>query len=284
MSKLVLGKGLGALIPTQDPAAIPTGAESYRMLSLEQIQPNPMQPRHEFDTERLAELADSLKQNGMMQPLVVKQNGNGYLLIAGERRYRAAKLAGLTQVPVIINDVNDDARMLELALVENIQREDLNPLELATAYRHLIEQCGLTQQDLSTRVNKSRTAVTNTLRLLTLPASVQAMVRRGELTEGHARAILSLSSENEMIATAQRIIESGMSVRATEEVATRIKKRRLVPKRKLPAISEIESYLKQVLGTSVKITPGLKRGRIEIEYYGDDDLERLLELFRKLTA
>jgi ParB family chromosome partitioning protein len=133
-------------------------------------------------------------------------------------------------------------------------------------------------------VNKSRTAVTNTLRLLTLPASVQAMVRRGELTEGHARAILSLSSENEMIATAQRIIESGMSVRATEEVATRIKKRRLVPKRKLPAISEIESYLKQVLGTSVKITPGLKRGRIEIEYYGDDDLERLLELFRKMTA
>ena len=273
MSKLVLGKGLGALIPTQDPAAIPTGAENYRMLSLEQIQPNPMQPRHEFDTERLAELADSLKQNG-----------NGYLLIAGERRFRAAKLAGLTQVPVIINDVEDDARMLELALVENIQREDLNPLELATAYRRLIEQCGLTQQDLSTRVNKSRTAVTNTLRLLTLPASVQAMVRRGELTEGHARAILSLSSENEMIATAQRIIESGMSVRATEEVATRIKKRRLVPKRKLPAISEIESYLKQVLGTSVKITPGLKRGRIEIEYYGDDDLERLLELFRKMTA
>lgn len=284
MSKLVLGKGLGALIPTEDPSATPTATGSYRMLSLDQIQPNPMQPRHEFDQERLTELAESLKQNGMMQPLVVRQNGNGFMLIAGERRFRAARLAGLTQAPVIINDVDDDVRMLELALVENIQREDLNSLELATAYRRLIEQCGLTQQDLSTRVNKSRTAVTNTLRLLTLPASVQEMVRRGELTEGHARAILSLSSENEMIATAQRIIASGMSVRATEEVATRIKKRRLVPKRKLPAISEIETHLKQVLGTSVKITPGLKRGRIEIEYYGDDDLERLLELFRKMTA
>lgn len=285
MSKLVLGKGLGALIPTEDPsAATPTSAGSYRMVALDQIQPNPMQPRHEFDTERLTELSDSLKTNGMMQPLVVKQNGNGFILIAGERRFRAAKIAGLTQVPVIINDVDDDVRMLELALVENIQREDLNPLELAVAYRRLIEQCGLTQQDLSTRVNKSRTAVTNTLRLLTLPASVQEMVRRGELTEGHARAILSLASENEMIATARRIIEGGMSVRATEEVATRIKKRRLVPKRKIPAISEIETYLKHVLGTSVKITPGLKRGRIEIEYYGDDDLERLVELFRTMTA
>ncbi len=285
MSKLVLGKGLGALIPTEDPSAATTAsAGSYRMVALDQIQPNPMQPRHEFDTERLTELADSLKTNGMMQPLVVKQNGSGFILIAGERRFRAAKIAGLTQVPVIINDVDDDVRMLELALVENIQREDLNPLELAVAYRRLIEQCGLTQQDLSTRVNKSRTAVTNTLRLLTLPASVQDMVRRGELTEGHARAILSLASENEMIATARRIIEGGMSVRATEEVATRIKKRRLVPKRKIPAISEIETYLKHVLGTSVKITPGLKRGRIEIEYYGDDDLERLVELFRTMTA
>lgn len=286
MSKLVLGKGLGALIPTEDPSAAETSADSgsYRMLALEQIQPNTMQPRHEFDQEKLNELAESLRVNGMMQPLVVKQHANGFMLIAGERRFRAAKIAGLTHVPVIINDVDDDTRMLELALVENIQREDLNPLELAVAYRRLIEQCGLTQQDLSTRVNKSRTAVTNTLRLLTLPASVQDMVRRGELTEGHARAILSLASENEMIATARRIIEGGMSVRATEEVATRIKKRRLVPKRKIPAISEIETYLKHVLGTSVKITPGLKRGRIEIEYYGDDDLERLVELFRTITA
>ncbi|MCM2271632.1 MAG: ParB/RepB/Spo0J family partition protein [candidate division Zixibacteria bacterium] len=285
MSKLVLGKGLGALIPTEDPSAATTAsAGNYRMVALDQIQPNPMQPRHEFDSERLSELADSLKTNGMMQPLVVKQNGSGFILIAGERRFRAAKIAGLTQVPVIINAVDDDVRMLELALVENIQREDLNPLELAVAYRRLIDQCGLTQQDLSTRVNKSRTAVTNTLRLLTLPASVQEMVRRGELTEGHARAILSLASEHEMIATARRIIDGGMSVRATEEVATRIKKRRLVPKRKIPAISEIETYLKHVLGTSVKITPGLKRGRIEIEYYGDDDLERLVELFRTMTA
>lgn len=288
MSKLVLGKGLGALIPTEDPnattAVVETENGAYRMLALEQIQPNRMQPRHEFDQEKLNELAESLRANGMMQPLVVKPFNNGFMLIAGERRFRAAKIAGLTHVPVIINEVEDDSRMLELALVENIQREDLNPLELAAAYRKLIDQCGLTQQDLATRVNKSRTAVTNTLRLLTLPSSIQEMVRRGELTEGHARAILGLSSENEMIDTARRIIDGGMSVRETEQVTTRTKKRRLVPKRKLPAISEIESYLKQTLGTSVKITPGLKRGRIEIEYYGDDDLERLLELFRKITA
>lgn len=285
MSKLVLGKGLGALIPTEDPSATTaTENSNYRLLALDQIQPNTMQPRHEFDQEKLAELADSLRVNGMMQPLVVKPHGERFMLIAGERRFRAAKIAGLTEVPVIINDVNGDAQMLELALVENIQREDLNPLELAAAYRKLIEQCGLTQQDLSVRVNKSRTAVTNTLRLLTLPSSIQDMVRRGELTEGHARAILGLSSEDEMLTTARRIIDGGLSVRATEEATTRTKKRRLVPKRKLPAINEIESYLKQVLGTSVKISPGLKRGRIEIEYYGDDDLERLLELFRKITA
>lgn len=287
MSKLVLGKGLGALIPTEDPAASSVAQveeSAYRKLALDQIQPNTMQPRREFDQEKLNELADSLRVNGMMQPLVVKPYNNGYMLIAGERRFRAAKIAGLTQVPVIINEVDDDVRMLELALVENIQREDLNPLELAAAYRKLIDQCGLTQQDLATRVNKSRTAVTNTLRLLTLPSSIQEMVRQGQLTEGHARAILGMASEDEMLSTARRIIDGGMSVREAEQVTTRTKKRRLVPKRKLPAISEIESYLKQVLGTSVKIAPGLKRGRIEIEYYGDDDLERLLELFRKITA
>lgn len=287
MSKLVLGKGLGALIPTEDPGAssVAQAQESaYRNLALDQIQPNTMQPRHEFDQEKLQELAESLRVNGMMQPLVVKPYNNGFMLIAGERRFRAAKIAGLTQVPVIINEVDDDVRMLELALVENIQREDLNPLELAAAYRKLIDQCGLTQQDLASRVNKSRTAVTNTLRLLTLPSSIQEMVRHGQLTEGHARAILGMASEDEMLSTARRIIDGGMSVREAEQVTTRTKKRRLVPKRKLPAISEIETYLKQVLGTSVKIAPGLKRGRIEIEYYGDDDLERLLELFRKISA
>lgn len=282
MSKLVLGKGLGALIPTA-PDETPV-AGVYRLLPLEQIAPNPMQPRREFDADKLTELAESLKQNGMMQPLVVTKSDTGYILIAGERRFRAAKLAGLTEVPTVITDAVDDVKMLELALVENIQREDLNPLELATAYRRLIEQCGLTQQELSERVTKSRAAVANTLRLLTLPTEVQDMVRDGRLTEGHARAILALGSPEEMIATAQRIVEDGLSVRATEAATTRTKKRRLVPKRKLPAISEIETQLKQLLGTSVKITPGLKRGKIEIEYYGDDDLERLLELFRSMTG
>lgn len=282
MSKQALGRGLGALIPNQQESD--SEERRYRMVPINDIKPNPMQPRREFDLEKLHELAASLKTDGMMQPLVLKKNSSGYAIIAGERRYRAARLAGFDRVPAIVMDTVDDTRMLELALIENIQREDLNPLELASAYRKLIDQCGLTQQDLATRVNKSRTAVTNTLRLLTLPSSIQEMVRHGQLTEGHARAILGLSSENEMIDTARRIIDGGMSVRETEQVTTRTKKRRLVPKRKIPAISEIESYLKQTLGTSVKITPGLKRGRIEIEYYGDDDLERLLELFRKITA
>lgn len=283
MSKLVLGKGLGALIPTTDEQT-PVSAGTYRLLPLDQIEPNPMQPRHEFDIEKLNELAESIRQNGMMQPLVVKRTESAYMLIAGERRFRAARIAGLSDVPAVVTDADDDIKMLELALVENIQREDLNPLELASAYRRLIEQCGLTQQELSERVAKSRAAVANTMRLLTLPAAIQDMVRQGVLTEGHARALLSLASEDEMIATATRIVSGGLSVRETEQVATRAKKRRLIPKRKLPALSEIETYLKQVLGTSVKITPGLKRGKIEIEFYGDDDLERLLELFRKMTA
>ncbi len=282
MTKLVLGKGLGALIPTTEEGQ--PEAQTFKMISLGEITPNPMQPRVEFDNERMNELVESLKQNGMMQPLVVKKNESGYVIIAGERRYRAARIAGLTQVPVTVMDVGDDARMLELALIENIQREDLNPLELAQAYKRLMDQCNLTQQELSSRVGKSRTAVANTMRLLSLPHAIQEMIRRGELTEGHARAILSLTDEASMLDLAQRIVSGEMSVREVERQAGHTRKRKLVPKRKLPALAEIETYLKQVLGTSVKITPGLKRGRIEIEYYGDDDLGRLLDLFRRIPS
>jgi ParB family chromosome partitioning protein len=282
MTKLVLGKGLGALIPTTDEGQ--PEAHGFRLVALDEITPNPMQPRHEFDGERMTELVESLKQNGMMQPLVVKKNDTGYVIIAGERRYRAARIAGLTQVPVAVMDVADDTRMLELALIENIQREDLNPLELASAYKRLMEQCGLTQNELSIRVGKSRTAVANTMRLLSLPHSIQEMIRHGQLTEGHARAILSLPDEASMLELAQRIVSGDMSVREVERQAGHTRKRKLVPKRKLPALAEIETYLKQLLGTSVKITPGLKRGRIEIEYYGDDDLGRLLEIFRRIPS
>ncbi|MDD5425209.1 MAG: ParB/RepB/Spo0J family partition protein [candidate division Zixibacteria bacterium] len=280
MSKLVLGKGLGALIPGDETS--PGEAVNYKMVPLDQIRANPMQPRRDFNEERLRELADSFKINGIMQPLVVKKSDGGYAVIAGERRFRAARMAGLEKVPVVILEEIDNTRMLEMALVENIQRENLNPLELAEAYRRLIDQCHLTQNDLASRLGKSRAAVANQLRLLNLPESVQDLVRDSRLTEGHARAILTMTSEKEMLAMADSIINHTLSVRQVEKAVRHQKKRRLVPKKKLPELMEIENYLKQLLGTAVKITPGLKRGKIEIEYYGNEDLERLLEIFQSL--
>jgi ParB family chromosome partitioning protein len=215
--------------------------------------------------------------------LVVKSDGTGYTIIAGERRYRAAKLAGMTEVPVVVMEAADDASMLELALVENLQREDLNPIEAAEAYHTLIEKCGLTQGQLATRVGKSRVAVTNLLRLLNLPEQIKNMLREGKLTEGHARAILSFDNEAEMMRQAQRIIDDSLSVRDVERQAGRMTKRRLTLKRKMPAIMEAETFLKQTLGTSVKIHHGLRKKKIEIDYYSDDDLDRLLDLFRRIV-
>jgi len=286
MSKLVLGKGLSALIPTEEQTGSATElAESnYRTIALIDIKPNPVQPRHDFDAEKLNELALSLRENGLMQPLIVSKKENGYVLVAGERRFRAANMAGLTEIPVVVVEADDDRRKLELALIENVQRENLNALELAQAYKRLMDDCQLTQNDVAMRVGKSRAAVANTLRLLSLPDSIQHMVRRGDLSEGHARALLSVGNEAQMLEMAQRIVGGTLSVRDTERETGHTRKRRLIPKRKLPALNEMETYLKQTLGTSVKILPGLKRGRIEIEYYGDDDLERLLDLFRKISA
>lgn len=282
MSKIVLGKGLGALIPSDE--AVADDDRQLRNMPLDRLKPNPFQPRQDFDQEALEELAESLKRNGLMQPLVIRKDGSEFTIIAGERRFRAARLAGLEQVPVIVMDEVDDATMLELALVENLQREDLNPLETADAYRTLIEKCGLTQGQLAQRVGKSRTSVTNSLRLLGLPDQIKRYIRQGKISEGHARAILALESEEERVNLADRIINDSLSVRETERRTSRSRKRKLVPKRKLPALAEAESRLKQLLGTSVKIVPGLKRGRIEIEYYSDDDLDRLLDLFNTMRS
>ncbi len=282
MSKIVLGKGLGALIPGEDKTK--TDERKYRTIALDKIGPNPMQPRRTFDEAGLQELADSFKQNGIMQPLVVRADGGAYTIIAGERRYRAARIAGMTEVPVMLAGEVTDTQMLELALVENLQRENLNPMEMAEAYRRLVEECSLTQNELAGRVGKSRAAVANVLRLNTLPEGIKGMIREGKLTEGHARAILSLETHEAMLRMADQIMSGSMSVRQVEDETRRTKKRRLVPKRKIPAITEVESYLKRLLGTSVKISPGLKRGKIEIEYYGDEDLDRIVELFRKVEG
>lgn len=279
MSKVVLGKGLGALIPKDEKKL---SEKKYRMISLEQIAPNPMQPRHKFDEESLNQLAQSLKENGMIQPLVVRVNGQKFTIIAGERRFRAARLAGINEIPVVLYDDVDDTRMLELALVENLQREDLNPIETAEAYRRLIDDCSLTQNQLAEKIGKSRSAITNTLRLNGLPNEIKQMVRDGRLTEGHARTLLIYDNKAEMLEMAQQIIRGEMSVRQAESLPKREKRRRLIPKKKFPAIIEIENYLKRLLGTSVKIKPSLKRGKIEIEYYNDDDLDRLLDLFKKI--
>jgi len=281
MSKIVLGKGLGALIPGDETAA---GEKvEYKSITLDRIRPNPMQPRRAFDEARLQELAESFKQNGIMQPLVVRRSEGGYDIVAGERRYRAAKLAGLERVPVLVIDEIDNNRLLQMALVENIQRENLNALELAEAYKQLLDKGGLTHNQLAEQLGKSRTAVTNQLRLLTLPDSVQKLIREGRISEGHARSILAMGSETEMAEMVNRILTQSLSVRDVEQTVRRKKKRRLVPKKKIPELIEIENRLKRLLGTSGKISHGLKKGKIEIEYYGNDDLERLLELFQELS-
>jgi len=281
-SKVVLGKGLDALIPRESTLA--HDEAKYQLVPLERIVPNPLQPRRDFNEEGLRQLAESFRHNGIMQPLIVKNNGSEFTIIAGERRLRAARIAGLTEVPVVLMEDVDEPRMLELAMVENLQREDLNPLEAAEGYRTLIERCSLTQNELAAKVGKSRAAVANTLRLLSLPDPVKQLIREGKLSEGHARALLAVDSEEQMLALAQKIVAESWSVRDAERETGRVRKRRLVPKRKIPALTEVETFLKQLLGTSVRIHPGLKRGRIEIDYYSDDDLDRLLELFRRIGS
>jgi len=278
MSKVVLGKGLEALIPSDASSGEP--AKKLRMVAIDQLAPNPYQPRRSFSDETINELAASIKEHGLIQPLVVRQKGSQLMIVAGERRYRAARQAGLEYLPVVTIDDMDDSRMLEIALIENIQREDLNPLETADAYRTLMERWGLTQNELAARVGKSRAAVANQMRLLTLPDSVKQMIRDGRLTEGHARAMLGMDNEEQMLELARRVADNSLSVRVVEQEVRRARKGRRLPRRKNPEIAEAENYLKQWLATSVKITSGLKRGRIEIEYYSDEDLNRLLELFR----
>jgi len=280
MGKIALGRGLEALIPTGDGGA---GGGELRSIPLDKIAPNPHQPRKAFDPEKLAELAESFKTRGMLQPILVRRDGAGYQLVAGERRYRAAKLANLPSAPALILGEVDASEMLQLALIENLQREDLNPLETAQAYQSLIDQYQWTQQELAERVGKNRASVANTLRLLSLPENIKTLIAEGKLSEGHARAILSVSDPALRDRIASRIIIETLSVRQAEQLTRQERRRRLVVKRKPPAIDDAETFLKRTLGTAVRIFPGLKKGRIEVEYYGDEDLNRLLDLFRKLA-
>lgn len=273
-----LGKGLGALFG--DDALRTDTSENLHLLPITQIECNADQPRKRFDDETLGELADSIREHGVLQPLTVRRLASGdYQIIAGERRWRAARLAGLSEVPAIVVEA-DDRKATELALIENLQREDLDPLEEAEGYRKLMDSYRMTQEDVATRVGKSRSAVANALRLLSLSGDVRALLEEGKLSGGHARALLPLSSAMQKKA-AQEVIAGGLSVRQTEAL---VKKYLAKPKAKKPGDTETVNYAKLAaselttkLGRGCRIIPGRKKGRIELDYYGVDDLNDLLD-------
>jgi ParB family transcriptional regulator, chromosome partitioning protein len=284
MHRKVLGRGLEALISTQTAATATTGLTEQspaapKGIHIADIEPNPFQPRTRFDDDAIRELAASIKSTGVLQPILVRRKPDGsYQLVAGERRLRAAAFAGLVEIPAIVRDV-DDRQMMELALIENIQRENLNPIDEAHAYQALAEKIGLTHDQISERVGKQRSSVTNSLRLLGLPLEVREMVSRETLSAGHARAILSLDDAGEMITSARYIAVKGFSVRRTEAFVRRKMRRQHSRPRaqKLDGLGEWETQLQQKFATHVSIIPGKKGGKVEFEFYGQEDLERLLE-------
>jgi len=287
MSKKVLGRGLEALISSSTATQAVEGrgtavAEDHAVVELPvaDIGPNPFQPRTRFDDESLKELAESIKASGVLQPVLVRRVGTGdYQLVAGERRLRAAQFAGLSRIPAIVRDY-DDRQMMELSIIENIQRENLNPIDEAKAYSALIERVGLTHDQVSERVGKQRSSITNALRLLTLPPEVMDMVSRGTLTAGHARALLSLEASGDQLATARYVVGKGFSVRRTEALVRRkVRREHSRPARsaKLEGLPEWENKLKQRFSTQVVISQGRKGGKVEFEFYSQEDLERLLE-------
>jgi ParB family chromosome partitioning protein len=273
-----LGRGLGALIPR----ATAGGDAGLQDVPVDRVLPNPRQPRTRLDPTELEELAQSIREHGLLQPVVVSRRADGtYQLIAGERRWRAAQLAGLPTVPAVVKEATPQAS-LEMALVENIQRRDLNPLEEASAYKHLLEEHGLTQEALAHRVGKSRVAVTNTLRLLQLPGPVQHALAEGAITEGHARAMLAAETEAARLALLDRVVAEGLSVRQTEALARQPppEEDEPAPRSPLPPdpdVAHLEDAFRQALGTKVQLIRGRRGGRLVIHFFSDDELQGLFE-------
>ena len=279
-----LGRGLGALLG--DYMEQPPEENAYKLLPLHRVEPNPEQPRQDFDQEELEALADSIRTHGILQPLTVRQTSDGYYqIIAGERRWRAARMAELTEVPAIVVEA-DDKTATELALIENLQRQDLNSVEEALGYQTLIQDYGLTQEEAAARVGKSRPAVANALRLLTLDEAVLEMLRTGALTAGHARAILMLKTGKKQVEAAQKIANLGLSVRQAELLCKNMSKEpapvKEEPVLKVDYVKEGEKSLSKHLGRGVKIVNGKRKGRFELEFYGQDDLQVLLDALMKL--
>lgn len=277
--KKALGRGLGSLIQEAQSETGGSVATADSMVDIESIHPNPNQPRTHFNDAELNELSDSIAEHGVLQPLLVRKDVDGYEIIAGERRYQASKIAGLTEIPVIIKDV-DDQKMLEIALIENLQRSDLNPIEEAKGYKQLIKQSGMTQEALSKAVSKSRSAITNSLRLLDLPEPVQQYLFDGRLTAGHARAILAVPYEEQRIKLAEKVVQEGLSVRATENLAplfsvgdTPKAPRPVTPQ----SFKKAARVLRGVFNTNVRVKSTRGKNKIEIEFKDEDELAKILD-------
>ena len=278
-----LGKGLGALLG--DFSDEPVQSSPYKLLPIYKVEPNPDQPRQEFDPEELQNLADSIAEHGVIQPLTVRETGSGYYqIIAGERRWRAARMANLMEIPAVVVEA-DYRKAMELALIENLQRQDLNPVEEALGYQSLMNDFGMTQEDTARRVGKSRPTVTNALRLLNLAPEVLEQVKSGALSAGHARAVLSVKDPKKQVQAAQKIAALGLSVRQAELLCKNMTKE---PKPEKPAtlavdyVAECEKNLSKHLGRGVKIVNGKRKGRFELEFYGQEDLQVLLDALMKI--
>lgn len=274
--KNVLGRGISALIPENIEEE---SKKSEIEIDINSIYPNENQPRKNFDEERINELAQSIKEHGVIQPLIVAKDGEFYKIIAGERRWRAAKVAGLKKVPIIVKDLTD-TEVMEISLIENLQREDLNPVEEAKAYKALMDEYKLTQEDISKKIGKARSSITNSIRILNLDEKVLSYIVDGTLSEGHGKALLSIEDKNMQYEIAKKIIDGGLNVRQTEQLVKTIlkgKKKKVKDKKKDIYIQEIESKLENTFGTKVTINKGRKKGKIEIEYYSDDDFQRIID-------
>ena len=286
MSNKRLGKGLEALIRPRSDEKIPE-SHGVDRISIRSIKPNPHQPRQKFDETSLEELTASIKEKGILTPITVQKVGNQFILIAGERRLRASKKAGLKKIPVYIIDVADDAEMIEMALIENIQRENLNPIEEAEAYIYLNNRFKFSQEKIAKSVGKKRVTISNSLRLLTLPREIKESIRNGRLSAGHGRAILMMKTHNSMIGLWKKIIKGKMSVRAAEDWSKEKTLKKLELKKKVirkvsPQIKRLEDELISILGTKVRIIYKKGSGSIEVSYFSDDDLERITEMIRSL--
>lgn len=277
-----LGKGLAALIPNDPIGDLVDGeldSDNIQNIELSSIIPNEEQPRKDFDLELLAELTDSIKQYGVIQPIVVRKKENFYEIIAGERRWRAAKAAKLKEIPCIVKEV-DDKQAMKLALIENLQRDNLNPIEEAYAFKGLIEEHNLTQEEVATAVGKSRSYISNAIRLLNLDEEIIDYIANGKITRGHGRALLAIKDKNERLKTVQSIVDNKVNVRETEKIVNKNKKRRTKKStiKEDPFVKEIEEKLMRALGTKVTLSPKKEGGIIQVEFYGDEDLERILDL------